>query len=315
MAAKTPLVSIVIPAYGLAHLVGETIESILAQTYCNWEAIVVDDGAPDDVEGALAPYLADSRIKLLKTGNHGLSTARNRAIEVARGDFVALLDGDDLYERRYLELMIRAILADPGLGFVTCDATYFGASRVGERFSDHMSQIDPISLERVLRRDFNVFITSVIRRDALTQVGGFDPRLTSAEDFDLWIRIIESGWRAAYVDAPLSRYRRRAGSMSSDTTRLLGAVIEVYDRAAERLGDRPEAQIAREMREAVARDLAVAEGEAMVLAGDAHGGLRRLFEGKPWNRSVKWAVVMPMLAVPGVARHVLSVRARRNRLL
>ena len=314
MRAEPPLVSIIVPAYGLAHLVGETIESILAQTYAHWEAIVVDDGAPDDVEGAVAPYLADGRIRLLKTDNDGLPTARNRAIAVARGNFIALLDGDDLYERRYLELMIRAIGADPGLGFVTCDATYFGASRVGERFSAHVSQIDPISLERVLRRDFNVFITSVIRRDALTKVGGFDARLTSAEDFDLWIRIIERGWRAAYVNAPLSRYRRRAGSMSSDTTRLLAAVTEIYARAAERLGDRPEAAVAREMQAKVARELAVAEGEAMVLAGDAREGMRRLREGKPWTRSMKWAVVMPMLSVPGMARHVLSARARRNRV-
>ncbi|WP_066648767.1 MULTISPECIES: glycosyltransferase family A protein [Sphingomonas] len=313
MPAKPPIVSIIVPAYGLAHLVGQTIESILAQTYPHWEAIIVDDGAPDDVESAVQPYLSDVRFKLLKTDNSGLSTARNRAIAVASGTLIALLDGDDLYEPRYLELMTQAILADPGLGFVTCDATYFGASRVGERFSAHVPQVDPISLERVLRRDFNVFIASLIRREALVEAGGFDTALQSAEDFDLWIKIIERGWRAAYVNAPLSRYRRRADSMSANTARLLSAVINVYANAEIRLAGRPEAAVAREMRTSVERELAVIEGEALVLRGEARAGLKRLREGEPWRRSLKWYVAMPLLAVPGVARPLLAARVRFNR--
>ncbi len=313
MRTEPPIVSIIVPAYGLAHLVGQTIESILAQTYPHWEAIIVDDGATDDVESAVQPYLSDTRFKLLRTDNAGLSTARNRAIAVASGSLIALLDGDDLYEPRYLELMTQAILADPGLGFVTCDATYFGASRVGQRFSAHVPQIDPISLERVLRRDFNVFITSLIRREALVEAGGFDPALRSAEDFDLWIKIIERGWRAAYVNAPLSRYRRRADSMSANAARLLGAVINVYANAEKRLTGRPEAAVAREMRASVERELAVIEGEALVLGGEARAGLKRLREGEPWRRSLKWCVAMPLLAVPGLARPVLAARARLNR--
>lgn len=309
-----PLVSIIVPAYGLAHIVGETLDSIIAQGFADWEAIVVDDGAPDDVEGALEAYANEPRIRLLKTDNGGLSVARNRAIAVARGEFIALLDGDDLYEPEYLERMTAAILADPGLGFVTCDATYFGASRVGRRFSQHIPQIDPISLERVLRRDFNVFITSLIRRSALRAVGGFDPALRSAEDFDLWIRLIEAGWGAAYVNAPLSRYRRRAGSLSSQTANLLRSVIHVYEKAEARLGDRPEAAVAREMRLQVARELACQEGEAMVLSGDARAGISRIVEGKPWQRSPKWYLVMPvMMVLPGLARPVLQARARINR--
>lgn len=313
MRTEPPIVSIIVPAYGLAHLVGETIDSILAQTYPHWEAIIVDDGAPDDVESAVQPYLSDARIKLLKTDNGGLSTARNRAIAVSSGALIALLDGDDLYEPRYLELMTDAILADPGLGFVTCDATYFGASRVGQRFSAHVPQIDPISLERLLRRDFNVFITSLIRREALIDAGGFDPALRSAEDFDLWIKIIERGWRAAYVNVPLSRYRRRADSMSANTAKLLGAVATVYANAEMRLVGRAEAAVAHAMRASVERELAVIEGEALVLAGHTRAGMRRLREGEPWTRSIKWYVAMPLLSLPGLARPVLAARARLNR--
>ncbi|WP_374145626.1 glycosyltransferase family 2 protein [Sphingomonas sp. 28-63-12] len=309
-----PTISIIVPAYGLAHLVGETLDSVVAQSYPDWEAIVVDDGAPDDVEGALGRFAHDPRIRLLKTDNAGLATARNRAIATARGAFIALLDGDDLYEPTYLETMLAAITADPGLGFVTCNAIYFGASRNGQLFSQHVPQIDPISLERILRREFNVFITSVIRRAAFDAVGGFDPALRSAEDFDLWIRLIEGGWRAAYVNAPLSRYRRRAGSLSSQTATLLRYVALVYDKAAHRLGDRPEAAVAREMQHLIERQLACVEGEALVLAGHGRAGLDRLREGEPWRRSIKWYFALPvMLALPGLARPVLAARARFNR--
>lgn len=312
--AKAPTVSVIVPAYGVAHLVGETLDSLIAQTFDDWEAIVVDDGAPDDVEGALARFGHESRIRLIKTDNGGLSVARNRAIAVARGELIALLDGDDLYEPTYLETMSAAILADPGLGFVTCDATYFGDSRVGKRFSQHVPQIDPISLEKVLRREFNVFITSMIRRSAIDEVGGFNPELRSAEDFDLWLRIMERGWRAAYVNAPLSRYRRRAGSLSSQTQNLLRSVIRVYEMSEHRLSMRPEAAVAHEMRVKVQRDLACLEGEALVLAGRAREGMRRLIEGKPWTKSTKWYLAMPVLvAIPGVARPVLAARARFNR--
>lgn len=309
-----PLVSVIVPAYGLAHLVGETLTSVVAQTFTNWEAIVVDDGAPDDVAGAVACFSHDPRIRLLQTDNAGLSTARNRAIAVASGDYVALLDGDDLYEPDYLARMTAVLAADPTLGFVTCDATYFGESRVGERFSAHISQIDPISFEALLRREFNVFIASLIRRSAIDAIGGFDPTLRSAEDFDVWVRLMEAGWGAAYVNAPLSRYRRRAGSMSSQTATLLRSVAQVYAKAEKRLGSRAEARVAREMRAHVERDLACVEGEAMVLAGRRRDGLRRLREGKPWQRSLKWYLVMPVItALPALARPVLAARARFNR--
>lgn len=310
---QPPKISVIVPAYGVAHLVGETLASLLGQSMGQWEAIIVDDGAPDDVAGAVAPFLGDQRFRLLQTDNGGLSVARNRAIAVARGELIALLDGDDGYEPDYLAAMSAAILADPAIGFATCDATYFGDSRVGERFSAHQSQALPISLDRVLRRQFNVYGAAMIRRTALDAVGGFDASLRSAEDFDLWLRLLGAGWRGAYVPQPLGRYRRRTGSLSADTTKLLRAVISVYASAEARLEGRPEAATAREMREAAMRALACAEGEAMVLAGDARAGGQRLREGTPWRGSTKWYLMMPLLSVPGLARPVLAARARRNR--
>lgn len=313
MSPTPPAVSVIVPAYGLAHVIGETIRSILAQTFPHWEAVIVDDGAPDDVEGAVRPYLGDPRISLLKTDNKGLSAARNRAIAGSGSDLIALLDGDDLYEPTYLARMMAPMRSDPTLGFVTCDATYFGASRVGRRFSQFVPQVEPITLERVLRREFNAFVASIFRRTAFDAAGGFDVALRSAEDLDLWIKILEQGWAARYIGAPLVHYRRRPESMSSNRHRLLGETINVYAQAETRLRGQPAGQVAAAMRGAVARELALAEGEALVLGGHPREGLRRLHESEPWRRGLKWQLAWPFLAIPGLAHPLLAARARFNR--
>ena len=108
-----PRIAVIVPAYGVAHLLAEALDSLRAQSFTDWEAIVIDDGAPD-VAGAVAPYLDDSRIRVLATDNRGVSTARNRAIAEARAPLIALLDGDDLFRPGYLAAMVAAMEVDPG---------------------------------------------------------------------------------------------------------------------------------------------------------------------------------------------------------
>src|SRR6188474_149247 len=101
--ARVPRVAVIVPAYGVAHLLGEALDSLRAQSFTEWECVVVDDGARDDVAGAVAPYLADPRIRFLATDNGGVSTARNRAVATTSAPYIALLDGDDLYRPEYLD--------------------------------------------------------------------------------------------------------------------------------------------------------------------------------------------------------------------
>lgn len=308
-----PAVSVIVPAYGVADLVGETLASLQSQTLTDWEAIVVDDGAPDDVAGAVAPFLSDPRIRLLQTDNGGLATARNRAIATARAPVVSLLDGDDLYEPRYLEAMLAALTADPGHGFVTCDATYFGDSRSGQRFTDYFPQTLPMTLDRVLSRQFYVFGAGMFRRDAFDSIGGFDTALRSAEDLDFWIRLLSAGWTGGYVPEPLHRYRRRSTSLSRNSAGLFRYEAEVYRKAAAALADRPEAGTAARMATLLEQRLARAEGEAMILSGDTRGGIARLAEGRMGEESLKWRLTMAVMqALPPLARPILSARARNN---
>lgn len=315
MTEAPPAVSVIVPSWGLAHLVGETLDSLIAQSFTDWEAIVVDDGAPDDVAGAVAPYAAaDGRIRFLPTVHGGLPAARNRAIAVARAPLIALLDGDDLYRPDYLARMVAAIEADPALGLVSCDAVFTGQpSREGRRFSDYMPQVGEPTLEAVLARRFNIFIAAILRREAIAAAGGFDEHMPSAEDFDLWVRVLEAGWHATHVAAPLAVYRRRAGSLSSSTLRLRRATLDVYERAATRLAGRPEAQVARAMAERMRAEAGWVEGEDLVIAGQTGAGLDLLHRWRADRRSRRWRIMMPVFrAVPVLARPVLRWRRRQE---
>src|ERR1700761_4648418 len=315
MSEHVPAVSVLVPAWGVAHLVGESLASLQAQSFTDWEAVVVDDGAPDDVAGAVAPFAkADPRIRFVPTPHGGLSAARNHAIAAARAPLISLLDGDDYYRPDYLEKMVAAISADPGLGLVSCDATIIGQTwRAGRRFSDFLSQVGEPTLDAVIARRFNMFVSTILRREAVASAGGFDEELPAAEDLDLWIRILEKGWRAAYVPEPLVFYRRRPGSLSSSTFKLHRATVRLYEKAVARLAGRPEAQTAAVMVERM-RDMAGwAEGEDLVIAGQTLAGLRVLRRSHAEHRSARWRVMMVVFRVmPPLARPLLTWRRRQE---
>lgn len=298
MTSPEPVVSVIVPAYGVSQYLGEALTSLQAQTVENWEAIVVDDGAPDDVAGAVAPFLSDPRIRFLQTDNGGLAVARNRGAKHARAPRIALLDGDDLYRPRYIEAMMERLDASPRTGFVTCDAIIFGMpEREGRRFSEFESQARPITLDRVLLRQFNVFGSCMIRREAFEQVGGYSAGLRSAEDLDLWVRLLAAGWAGDYVDEPLLDYRRRPGSLSASSRNLAVAVVSVHKRFAKLLEGRPEHGAALEALAAAERKLMIEEGEIAILDGRAAEGVRLLHKGRARDLSPKWRMVMPVLRI------------------
>jgi len=312
-----PAVSIIIPAYGVAHLVGEALRSVQAQTREDWEAIVVDDGAPDDVAGAVAPFLAaDPRIRLLQTDNGGLATARNRGIAAARADRIALLDGDDRFRPGYVEKMMAALDADPRLGFVTCDAVFFGmADREGRRFSDYEPQVPPITLEKVIERQFNVFGLSTVRREAIDSVGGYEGSLRSSEDLDFWVRLLAAGWPAGYVAEPLCEYYRRPGSLSANAVGLARSNVAAYERFVALLAGRPERAAAERRLTIQRRKLALEEGEELCLSGRSAEGVRMLHAADAHLQSPRWAMAMrAMRLFPPIAGPLIRLSRNSNPL-
>lgn len=278
MTSTRPAISIIVPAYQVAPLIAETLHSIQGQTLTDWQALIIDDGSTDELVAVVTPFLADRRFQLHRFANAGLAEARNRGIALAEGRYIALLDGDDIYHPDYLRIMSAVLDDQPEIGFVTCDMQLFGdPATEGRRFSTIESQIPPITLQRVLERDFTFAVMCMLRSEVVKATGGFDPTLRAAEDFDLWTRLLIDGVQAAYVPLPLVRYRRRPGSLSNSPEVFRTNIAAVYLRLMARLKGTPEASICRYF---TMRQLALLdrwEGEQALRAGRMEEARQKLW--------------------------------------
>jgi glycosyltransferase involved in cell wall biosynthesis len=314
---RNPRVSVIVPAYGVAHLVGEALDSLLAQSLTDWECLVIDDGAPDDVAGAVTPFLSDPRFRFLHTSNHGVSAARNAAVRQTTAPLIALLDGDDLLRPDYLATMCALLEADPDIRLATCNARIFGAVPA-ERHCVQSKQGTGDgtrgSLADVLDRSFNVYIGTTFRRADFEAIGGFDETMAQSEDFDLWVRLMLRGGHAYYVDAVLGDYRIRSGSASANAGRMLLGNIKVYEKARAALAaDRPEValldRLIAENREALAFEHAIDK----VIDGDTARGLRELRAVHTQVSGPIWATAFAAWTLfPALARPMLSWRRKAH---
>ncbi len=304
-----PRVAVIVPAYGVAHLLGEALGSLQAQTMPEWQAVVIDDGAPDDVAGAVAPFLADPRIRFLATENHGVSAARNTAIAATNAPLIALLDGDDRYRPGYLAATVSLLEGDPAARLVTVNARIFGAvpSEYACFTGRHADETHG-TLADVLDRSFAVYIGTTFRRADFDAVGGFDPAMKHAEDFDLWVRLMTLGGKARYVGEMLGDYRVRANSASAQGQRMLLGNIRVYDKARAALpaGAPEQALLSRLIAQTRAR-LDFEQAIDRVIDGDTQRGLADLraadsqVEGPVWRFSFALWRMLPTLARPMLA--------------
>lgn len=212
---ETPKVSIVIPAYNIALFVAETLNSVLAQTYKNYEIILLNDGSPDteEFESVLEPYFDE--IIYAKQKNLGASLARNAAICIARGELIAFLDGDDIWFPRYLESQI-AFLEKNGLELVYCDALLFGEPLFdGDKFSKSSPSHGKVTPESLINTKCNIITSgTVLKKKLLSKSNLFDKALKFMQDFDLWFRLAKTGAKIGYQRDVLLKYRVRTDSLS-----------------------------------------------------------------------------------------------------
>lgn len=211
-----PRVSIIIPTYNTARYIGETLASVFAQTYRDFEVLVINDGSTDTpaLEAVLAPY-AD-QLRYVRQANGGASRARNTGLRLARGEYVALLDSDDQWLPEFLAVQVARLDADPQVAVSYANAWLFGDTPLAGR--DYMSLLPstgPVTVRALVEQRCNV-LGVVARRAAIAAVGLFDESLSTAEDFDLWLRLRAQGWRIVYDRQPRWRYRKRAGSLTGD---------------------------------------------------------------------------------------------------
>ena len=223
-----PTFSVIIPAYQAAAFVADAVASALDQTAPPLEVVVCDDGSTDDIDGALAPF--SDRIVLVRQENRGLPAAKNAAARAASGDFVAILDADDVYLPERLEALGALGAQRPDLDIITTDVAIEADGEVLARLSDgNPFEVDD-QRAAILRRNF-IWSGAAVRRSRLQELGGFDEDVDCADDWDCWRRFIFAGSRIGMVDLPLARYRIRPDSMTSSRARDLRGQVDVISRA------------------------------------------------------------------------------------
>jgi glycosyltransferase involved in cell wall biosynthesis len=268
---RPPVVSVIIPAYKAADHIATALSSVFAQTYTDFEVIVINDGSPDSeqMELAIAPSL--SRIVYLKQQNCGPSAARNLGIQHARGEFLAFLDSDDAWLPHYLAEQLRFLRSDPPLDMVYCDATLEGDTvAAGKTFMQLCPSTGPVTFESLLIEQTQVITSgTVVRRTRVTAAGLFDEEIRCSEDHELWLRLLHAGSKIAYQRQALLRRNVRANSQGSAPANLLAGEIQSLKKLYRNLDLSPgtRALLAERLRKIQAA-LALIEGKAFLLAGE-----------------------------------------------
>lgn len=223
------LVSVIVPVYNRAHLVAETIESILLQTYQPVEIILINDGSSDGSLAVLREY--ESRypkwIRVVDQPNQGQTVARNNGIKVAQGQFIAFLDSDDLWVKDKLERQIPRF--EPGVGLVYSGTEIIDEAGQTVRFEPADETMSGYIYPQLLIKNRMTGGTVVVTADSLSRVGFFSTDFQAAENWDLWLRICKV-YSTRVVSDPLVKYRIHCNNMSGDGQLMLRAKLQIIEK-------------------------------------------------------------------------------------
>ena len=221
-----PLVSVVITTYNQAAFIAQTLDSVFAQTYESYEVIVIDDGSSDDTPARIEPF--EPRITYVRQKNLGVAGARNAGIIRARGEFIAFLDGDDLWEPDKLAVQVAAAQAHPESGLIVVDGLEFdegGTISPSLFFEPWCREIPEGTVQsgryyrELLQRSFITTTSQVmVPARVFREVGWSDDRFERASDYDLYIRIA-GRFEVTVVKKRLIRWRYSSGSVSGTRSR------------------------------------------------------------------------------------------------
>ncbi|MCI1279530.1 MAG: glycosyltransferase [Nitrospira sp.] len=226
-----PRVSVVIPTYNCARFLGQTIDSALRQAYRDFEIIVVDDGSTDDTQQVVAGY--GKTIRYVYQSNQGASAARNVALSIASGEFIAYLDADDLWIADKLSRQVEYMVAHPACGFLHTEVSVIDEQNkvLHTRFNYETNRPVPqgLCIRELLLRSHIQTLTVLERRTAFDDAGMFDLRLPVAQDYLHWLGVVLRGYEVGYLAEPLGQYRWRAGSLMSSQRRLVEDFVRIYE--------------------------------------------------------------------------------------
>lgn len=306
-----PLISVIIPAYNAAGFMGETLDSVFAQTFTNHEVIVINDGSPDteQLEHVLQRY--PSNLRYIKQENQGAAAARNTGLRAAKGEFVAFLDADDTWLPEFLEKQL-ALIKSSGADLVFADALFSGDSLLDGRT---FMQLDPprgeVTSANLLAVKVTVLTSTVLaRKTPILDVGLFDVSMRRGHDFDLWFRLAKAGARFAFTREVLGHHRIVESGLSGGTISQLKRTLSVLEaiKARANLTGAEEAALQCNMTRTL-RQLALENGKEKLLGRDFPAALQSFNEARKFRHS--WKLVFVCLALriaPDTLRRIYTRR-------
>lgn len=206
-------VSVVIPCFNQGRYLDETVNSVLAQSYADFEIIVVNDGSTDEFTNSLLRDYLRPKTRVIHTENQGVCLARNSGIEAASGEYILPLDADDLIGRDYFRKAVQILDEIRKVGIVSCQLEFFGEL-------NYRPAMPPYSLDVMLTRNELGPCSSFFRREDWQRVGGYNPNMKHGwEDWDFWLSLIELGVDVYRIPEVLFFYRIRKGSRERSMTR------------------------------------------------------------------------------------------------
>lgn len=219
--------SIVIPAYNVEKYLGRTIETALSQTLLPDEIIVVDDGSTDNTRKIAESF---KHIRYFYQKNSGAAVARNRGAKEAVGDWILFLDADDECLPERVE-KVSVYLKENPLPVMICGNEFEGNHDVGWKYKNlfaYYNKNQPL-FPQLFKRCFLSTSSMAVKREIFLKVGGMDPKLRSAQDFDLWLRMALEG-ELGFIDSPLSRYTIREGNISSNPVNRYKCLLVIFNK-------------------------------------------------------------------------------------
>ena len=219
-----PEISVITPTYNCAQYLPEALDSLLNQTYQDFEIVVIDDGSRDNTKDVISEYCKVSdKIKYFYQPNKGLSNARNKGIKLAKGQYVTFLDADDTFMPRMLEKTHSLLSRNKECDAVLTEWHQIDIDNKGQVIGESWIKMSnfPDTPEKIYNMVFTDFIFDAymtVRKTYLEKIGNFDERLSFGEDVDIWRRFAKHGIKIDLIKEPLFVYRKRQNSITTDTT-------------------------------------------------------------------------------------------------